>query len=200
MGSYLLDDSSPDLGDNPGSANIRQNNSLWGNVTGTNNLYSGFFPGAAFDIAVRVVPDGAIGAAGWTTVVFQLRENAGTPLSPFTLDGLPPVEFRSGPTGPGGRIEHWYEWHLPGSRPFYSVSVLSPGPHAAIDALIVDTIFTPGDTPIDVVVPEPAAARVAVCGLLAILGISWATRRNRCPRATARDPCRSLTRANWRRP
>lgn len=190
MGSYLLDDSSPDLGVDPGGANARQNNSVWGNITSTGNLYSGFFPGAVFDLTVSVPTAGSVGPSGWTTVVFQVLENGGTPLLPLTLNGLPPVE--SATFDVNGRVQHAYEWHVAGNQSAYQIHIASLGPHAAIDAIVVDTVYASGSAPIDVAVPEPATWLIAVGGsLLAIWVLGGFTRH----RKFAPRPPRSERRA-----
>jgi hypothetical protein len=178
MGSYLLNDSSPDIGINPGGANVRQNNSLWGNISGTGNLYSGFFPGAVFDLTVTAPTSGIVGPSGWTTVVFQLLENGGTPLLPFTLNGLPPVESASFDVS--GRVQHAYEWHVAGNESVYQIHIASLGPHAAIDTIVFDTVYTSGSAPIDVAVPEPATWLIAAGGvLLAIWVLGGFARRGK---------------------
>jgi hypothetical protein len=154
---YLLD-STPDLGTNPGGALAKQNNDTpftdWGNISNSNNLYSG--PWGPFDLSVFVPTAGTSASPEATTVIFQLRENGGTPLNPFLLDGQPADE--SAVSDIGGRRVHYNLWNLTDSNGLHEITITSLGAHGAIDALIVDTQVTP--------IPLPAAAWLFTSALI----------------------------------
>jgi hypothetical protein len=91
-----------------------------------------------------------------TRVVFQLRENGGTALNPFLLDGRP--ADISSVAEIGGRLHHYTEWHLLPGQAVHELTITSAGAHGAIDAFVIDTQVTP--------VPLPGAAVLLSSALL----------------------------------
>jgi hypothetical protein len=139
-------------------------------LTGGGNIYS---PSLPIDIDV-VTPNYNLGPSGWTTVVLQ-TVTLGT-----TLD-LASVRVTSGGTtrypidaallftqplgGFGGvQEDRWFEFHLPGNAESYTFELLASGGSLSFDRVAVDTIWVPGDAPIDEPNPVPEPSSLVLTG------------------------------------
>lgn len=170
MGTYLLDDSTPDVGDPAGGA-FKQSvasEAIWGHRSSSGNYYSGPFSGAD-DTITGVAP--ASGAGGYTTLVIQALGSFSTrgPSSlstfEFMLDGGWTKTSDLYATNGIGAGVHWEEWTTPGGNLPYEITMTSAD-SGGIDALQIDTYWTPGSAPVlnaRSTIPTPGA-----CGLLLV--------------------------------
>jgi hypothetical protein len=161
-----------------------QQNTDFGNLTSTNNLYAGFSPANRFDITTGVRTQGSPGT-GFTTVLVQVTGTGGNSrLQPqeFSIGGAVPGASRKG-VNEAGVEQLWMEWQIAGNDPLYSLRLVGGSNHATINKLTIDTAWQVdaplGNTVPAAIVPEPSVVSLTVTAA-ALLGF---TRRRRALRA-----------------
>ena len=143
--------------------------------TGSSNYYSGFMPTHFADDTITAIAP-ASGSGGFTTVVLQMLSNS-------TLSGS--LEFSIGPqwtqqkllSGTVGEVStaYWVEYTAPSGDLPFSIHFTSAASSVALDAVLVDTFWSPTGPVINarMVVPEPA------CVVLAFVAAACAGRMRR---------------------
>lgn len=184
FGSFVLNDSTPDLGA-PTTAtgvNLAQSGAsigVYGHQSASGNYYSGF-PGNAFadDTLSGVAPSS--GAGGYTTLLIQVIAQAPAPGQGVnTIAGLSFVADAAwtktsdlyGQTAAGTGL-YWQEWTAPGANVPFSVDITSVTSSIAIDAFQVDTYWTSNPQPLtnsrgSIGIPEPTSV------VLLAIGACW---------------------------
>lgn len=182
----ILDDRTPDIGDT--TANVRrlfQGNdgaadplpTINGHRSSSagGNYYS--FDDVANDTITALTP--ASGVGGFTTVVLQILGQQGNQINDlqFTVDPswtLAKSLYNKNGDGAG---MYWVEWYQAGGNLPFAVTMTSGTNHRGIDAFQVDTVWTPGSSPLinaRTSIPEPGSIVLSGIGLL---GISFAWRK-----------------------
>jgi hypothetical protein len=187
---WILDDSSPDLGQPTTATQTRifqgasgrddPSPNLVGHVSSTGNYYSFSEP---FDAKIAFRPP-AGGSGGFTTVVLQLHSTAGG-------DSIADLQFRmlelSGTSWTlqkqltnvvRGLGYHWIEWTAPAAGPQVLIEITSTFDHRPVDSFEIDTFWSPTGPVVNAIqaVPEPSGLWLAGC-LAFIIG----TCRRRAP-------------------
>ena len=174
----LLNDSTPDL--NPfgiTGVSMVQQNTDFGNITSTNNLYAGFAPTNRFNITTGVRTAGTQGA-GFTTVLVQVAgTGAASRLQPteFTIAGAAPGKAVKG-VNEAGAEQLWMEWQITGNQALYDLRLVGGTNHATIGALTIDTSWRASNslsnTAPTAIVPEPSAVTLTLCATMGLLALS----------------------------
>jgi hypothetical protein len=184
FGSFLLDDTTPDLGSPTTATGTRivQSNSsvaIYGHRSATGNYYSGF-PGNAFadDSIVGVAPTPAGQSGGFTTVVLQVLGQPTSTISDltFTMDNTAPWTKQKSlyAKNSGDAGMYWEEWTAPGANLPFTIHMQSATSSRGIDAILVDTHWSAVGPLVNAItaIPEPTSAGLAVIGLLTAAGMS----------------------------
>ena len=166
--SFILDDSTPDIGSptTATSTNIAQSvasQAVYGHRSSSANYYSGF-PDDAFadDTISGVAP--ASGAGGYTTILLQVIGLPGNRVSSLSFD--PGAEWTRTSDVEGRLADtaglYWQEWTAPGGNLPFSIEMTSSESSIALDAIQIDTFWTSGDAPVlnsrdRIGIPEPAS-------------------------------------------
>jgi hypothetical protein len=179
---YMLDDSTPDLGNGTTAMGTRifqgtngtadPSPTTNGHVSSSRNYYS-FFD-TSNDTVVGTAP--ASGAGGFTTVVLQLHSSAGGSLLEdlaFDIDDSATawtLHKHLHASGPGGLGFHWIEWSAAGADLPFRITMTSTGQHRTIDSFEIDTFWSPTAPAVNAItqVPEPAAWLTTILGFAAI--------------------------------
>lgn len=185
--TYILDDSTPDLGAGITATNTRifqgtngaadYSPPLNGHVSGSGNYYSIF--DASDDTITGVAP--ASGAGGFTTVVLQVHSSPnGSVLTDLAFDIDDSVHTWTlhkhlNNAAIPGLGNHWIEWSTPGANVPFSIKMTSSQQHRTIDSFEIDTFWSPTAAAVNAitVVPEPTGLVLLVIGL----GIAVGRRR-----------------------
>jgi len=193
FGNSTLDDTSPDVGIDPGGASAAQGDpAAYGLRSSSGNLYSGF-QGDAFNLDLTVPSSGTAGS-GSTTVLLTLVGNPATDraLLPFVLsDGVNTFSPNSVLDGlsselilaDGSRQRIWAaEWQLSGNANTYTIGIDSDlasgnGTDVAIDSVSLDVAWSASSTALAnsqtpdglgsiSVVPEPSSSLLELASLV----------------------------------
>lgn len=186
-GSYLLSDSTPDLGSptTATGASLAQSVSsqgLYGHRSSSGNYYSGFLATMTADDSISGVAP-ASGAGGNTTLVLQVLAMPPDPVQGSVgLEGLSfdadaawaQTAILYGMQADGTGL-YWIEWTAAGAAVPFSIQITSQYQHVAIDAFQVDTYWTSGSAPVtnslsSIGVPEPASWLLYVAAALTAAG------------------------------
>lgn len=188
FGSFVLNDSTPDLGapttaTGTSLAQSPASIGIYGHQSASGNYYSGFpdvadgfpFNAVADDTLTGVAP--ASGAGGYTTIVLQAI--AQVPAQGQGANSIAGVSFIAdaawtktsglyGQTADGAGL-YWQEWTAPGANVPFSIDITSATSSIAIDAFQVDTYWTTASQPLinsrdSIGVPEPAAVALMAIG------------------------------------
>ncbi len=186
---FQLNDSTPDLGTDPGGVSFSQNlnggnfeingGSIDGYVRQSTNLYSGFAPGDIFDATAIIKSSGVIGT-GFTTVLVQMEANGVDNFSilpsEITLDGSEADAFALG-INENGIAQLWMEWNLTGNSETYNLDFLGSTDSGNLGVITIDTAWTSGpqssidNANVTAIVPEPAAASFLLLASLAFVSL-----------------------------
>lgn len=178
VGGSILDDSTPDLGIDPGTARFFQGTNglasppppiLYGHRSGSGNYYAGFLASSVMDDTITGTAVSS-GSGGFTTLVLQA---VGQPAS-----GVGSVDFVASAgwtkvkdiygTSSNGTGHYWQEWIQAGDNLAFSIDMDSVATSYAFDAFTIDTFWTSGSSAaINSVtaVPEPSTYAMMALGL-----------------------------------
>jgi hypothetical protein len=176
----VIDDSTPELGVNPGAARIVTNNGEDHISNASGNYYSGT---GGVDETITVDAAGTIGS-GFTTIIAQgitLFGGFGAPVQLSPIAGVMPTVVQGlnafGGGGANAKEQFWAIWEIPGNLDTYQFTITTDpaangggGSFVSFDKLVVDTWWTAGAPSNDEVfaapVPEPGLAALLAASVL----------------------------------
>ncbi|MDB6118436.1 MAG: hemagglutinin, partial [Verrucomicrobiaceae bacterium] len=154
-----IDDSTPDIGTTATGVRFLTT-STDVHVSNTSGNYYSF--GTTPAETVSVVTDGAVGGAGFTTIIAQFVTSGGPFPDPVVLgpiDGASPTVVQG--TNKAGRGQIWALWRVAGNQATYTFTVSGVANHYTFDRVVVDTAFsTTGFSTDSMVANTPALASV----------------------------------------
>lgn len=165
-----INDSTPELGTNPGLALLVTNNSE-DHISSSGNYYSST---GAVNETVTFDTSGVLGT-GFTTLILQgvtAFGPFGTALTFSDINGVSPVVVQG--LNAAGNSQFWAKWEIPGNQRSYTGTLLTgPNSFVSLDFLSVDTYWNAaGYQPDTMAVPEPSVPAV-----LLLAGAAFARRR-----------------------
>ena len=166
-----INDSTPELGTNPGLALLVTNNGE-DHISSSQNYYSA---SGSVNETVTFDTSGTAGT-GVTTLILQgitAFGDFGAPITFSSINGVAPVVVFG--VNAAAKGQFWVRWDVPGNQDTYTATLTSgANSNNSFDILSVDTYWNSGTTyqPDLVVVPEPSSAL-----LLGVVGLMIRRRR-----------------------
>lgn len=162
-----INDSTPDLGTNPGFALLVTNNGE-DHISGSFNYYSS---SGSVNETVTFDTDGSA-SQGFTSLILQgvtAFGPFGTPLTFSDINGVTPEVVQG--LNAAGKSQFWAKWDLPGNQNTYAGTILTgSNSFVSFDILSVDTYWNSGGfQPDTALVPEPASSLLGLVSVAALL-------------------------------